>query len=377
MPRIDLVVSSPIPRSSRARQLEGMFDVPRSETTVREWHGNVDLSAKSWNVGLIVGTSGAGKSLCAKALFGEFESKLSWSKKSVIDDFPSDMPIGDIIEACQSVGFNTIPAWMRPYHVLSNGEKFRVELARRLLSQSDPVVVDEFTSVVDRQVAKIVSHAVQKMVRKNNRRFVAVSCHYDIVDWLQPDWILEPSIMALRWRSLQQRPQLQGCIRRVSWDTWRLFSPYHYMTSNMHRSARCYGLFVDDRIAAFAGLLFRPISNVRNNPSIVYGVSRLVTLPDFQGLGLSFRLVEHLGAAHRALGHRLHTYPAHPVFIRQFAKARGWVMINKPGRLTARTKISNVGRPELQFGGKRNAIFEYVGPSMDKSMAQKLLDRIE
>ena len=89
-----------------------------------------------------------------------------------------------------AVGFNTIPAWLRPYGVLSNGEKFRVDLARRLLEGGDLIAVDEFTSVVDRQVAKIGSHAVQKWARGKGRQFVAATCHYDLEDWLQPDWVL-------------------------------------------------------------------------------------------------------------------------------------------------------------------------------------------
>jgi hypothetical protein len=66
-----------------------------------------------------------------------------------------------------------------------------------------PLLVDEFSSVVDRQVAKIGAHAVQKWVRRNARQFVAVSCHYDIVDWLRPDWVLEPATMSFRWESLR------------------------------------------------------------------------------------------------------------------------------------------------------------------------------
>ena len=80
---------------------------------------------------------------------------------------------------------------MKPFSVLSTGEQFRVALARHLLSDDDPIVVDEFTSVVDRQVAHIGSIAVSKYVRKRDRKFIAVTCHYDVIEWLQPDWILE------------------------------------------------------------------------------------------------------------------------------------------------------------------------------------------
>jgi len=41
-------------------------------------------------------------------------------------------------------------------------------------------------------------------------------------------------------------------------------------------------------------------------------MSRLVTLPDYQGLGLAFALADRRGAAYKALGRQFHAYPAHP-----------------------------------------------------------------
>src|SRR6185295_19097477 len=101
------------------------------------------------------------------------------------------------------------PSWVKPLHVLSNGEQFRANLARTLAESPDIAVVDEFTSVVDRTVAKIGSAAVAKCVRASGRRFVAVSCHADIEEWLQPDWKYDVPAGKLSWRSLQRRPELQ------------------------------------------------------------------------------------------------------------------------------------------------------------------------
>ena len=70
----------------------------------------------------------------------------------------------------------------------------RVDLARALL-EKDFVCFDEFTSVVDRQVAQTSCLAVSKAVRKLNKKFVAVSCHYDILEWLQPDWVFDANTM--------------------------------------------------------------------------------------------------------------------------------------------------------------------------------------
>ena len=55
------------------------------------------------------------------------------------------------------------------------------------------VAFDEFTSVVDRTVAKVCSAAIAKGIRQGHIpcRFVAVTCHYDVAEWLEPDWVLD------------------------------------------------------------------------------------------------------------------------------------------------------------------------------------------
>lgn len=179
MPRVDLVVQSPVARTPRARQLEAMFDVPPAELSKLEWQGDVPLDDRQWSVGLIVGPSGCGKSTILRDLFGE-PATLQWGAASVIEDFSRDLTMKEIADVCQAVGFNTIPAWLRPYGVLSMGERFRVELGRRLLETPGTVVVDEFTSVVDRQIAKIGAHAFAKAWRRTGGQVVVLSCHYDI-----------------------------------------------------------------------------------------------------------------------------------------------------------------------------------------------------
>jgi ABC-type glutathione transport system ATPase component len=170
-------------RIPRVKQLSGRFDVPAQEKLSRHWEGDMPIDERDWNVGLIVGPSGAGKSSIKRQLFGEDRAS-TWQAKSVIDDFDERFTIAEVAQIGSAVGFNTIPAWMKPYAVLSTGEKFRIELARHLLEGADLVVVDEFTSVIDREVAAIGSHTVQKLVRKSGKRFVAVTCHYDVIDWL-------------------------------------------------------------------------------------------------------------------------------------------------------------------------------------------------
>lgn len=346
-----------------------MFDVPPSDKVSLRWTGEAPIHERPWNVGLIVGPSGSGKSTIAQSMFGEaYEPRLEWQGKSVIDDIKSGISVPDITAAFSSVGFNTIPAWLRPYAVLSTGEKFRVEMARRLLELPDPIVVDEFTSVVDRQVAKIGANAIQKIVRKNNRQFVAVGCHYDVIDWLQPDWVLEPSTMQFSWRSLQRRPAINIEVRRVEYALWRKFAPFHYLTADLPSSAACFVAFVEGQPAAFAGVLHFPHANVRN----IKRVSRLVTLPDWQGLGLAFVLVDALGSAYAAAGYRLRCYPAHPALVRGYDKSPRWSMQKKPGVMVDRRKSTTT---DIEFGGRPCAVFEYVGDALpNREQAVALLE---
>ena len=139
---------------------------------------------KNFKIGVIVGSSGSGKSTLLKH-FG-LEEQPEWNpNKSVISHF--DNP-EDGINRLSSVGFNSIPSWYKPYHVLSNGEKFRADLARKIKSNA---VIDEYTSVVDRNVAKAASVALSRYVKNNNLENIVIStCHMDIVDWLEPDWVI-------------------------------------------------------------------------------------------------------------------------------------------------------------------------------------------
>lgn len=356
-----------------------MFDVPISRTADLSWSGEVPIEGDDWSVGLIAGPSGAGKSTVARELFGSAALEPpTWGTGSVIDEFSLDHSVADISAICQSVGFNTVPAWLRPYHVLSTGEKFRVDLARRMLECpiGEPIVVDEFTSVVDRQVAKIGSHAVQKWVRRTGRQFVGVSCHYDVTDWLQPDWVFEPATMTFTRRSVQPRPRIPVCVAPAPYAAWRLFAPFHYLTAELNKSARCWVLYAgeDMQPAAFAGVLNRPHPRVND----VYGVSRLVTLPDWQGLGLAFVLADHVGGLYRAAGRRLRTYPAHPALIHAFDRSAMWSLKQRPGGLhpnRSGTLNGKTGAARMRQGERPNAVFEYAGPAMeDREEAARMLN---
>lgn len=373
--RVEVTVSVDVTPTTRMHQISSMFDAPIAAKASRSWSADVPIDQRPWSVGLIVGPSGSGKTTVARQLFGA-EQRIAWDHRSIVDNFDADLSIEQIADALSAVGFNTIPAWLRPFETLSNGERFRCMLARLLSTRDELVWMDEFTSVVDRQVARIASHAVARYVRsQSGRQFVAVGCHYDVIDWLQPDWILEPALMTFTWRSLQRRPGIAGIIKRASHDLWTMFAPHHYLTADLHRGARCFAAYVNDRPIAFAATLSLPVSNGRRAGESIVRVSRVVVLPDWQGCGLAFRLLESIGAAYTALGLRYRNYPAHPAFVRAHQrKPTVWRQVtNGATALTRQSSRASHSSSVGRHGGRPCSVFEYIGDKMDLSQAERLL----
>ena len=140
---------------------------------------------EKFKLGIIVGSSGSGKSTLLKN-FGVEEIPTWNNAKSIISHFASP---DEAINKMGAVGLNTIPSWYKSYDVLSNGEKFRADLARKLTSNT---VIDEYTSVVDRNVAKAASVSLSRYIKNNDIHNIVLStCHRDILEWLEPDWVID------------------------------------------------------------------------------------------------------------------------------------------------------------------------------------------
>lgn len=382
-----IVIESRVERTPRVVQARGMFDLADESVARNVWNVHAPLDERAWNIGLICGPSGSGKSTIAKGLLGPGpatlwqESLPDWpARQSVLDGFPDGQSMKEITALLGAVGFASPPAWLRPYLALSTGQQFRCDLARLLanLLPGTVGVMDEFTSVVDRTVARIGCAALAKAVRGSGKMFVAVSCHEDVVDWLQPDWILRADTGTFAWRELQRRPPVSIDLVRTTASAWPLFRAHHYLSHALNMSAVCFlGLIqldADARTGSGEEGSGQPavFSAWVNRLSAGGGrrEHRTVVLPDYQGIGVGMAVSTFLASMWKGLGQRATSTTTHPAFIAARKRHPDWRMVRKPSlTMSERGRNKRIDHATTRL----TAGFEYVGPAMSTERALRLL----
>jgi energy-coupling factor transporter ATP-binding protein EcfA2 len=362
--KVSIVRESPIENTGRVSQVLGMFDLQPEKTSRVEWHLDLEFP-DDWSIGLVVGTSGSGKTTIASELWGGHICQgFEWdARKSVIDGFPAATGIKDVVALLSSVGFSSPPNWLRPFHVLSNGEQFRVIIARALAEHTDLVVLDEFSSVVDRNVAKIASAAVAKTVRSRKQKMIAVSCHFDIAEWLEPDWILDMNTGKLSVGRSLRRPDIELQIFRVNHPAWALFRHAHYLDTNLNKAAVCFIVTWNSVPVAFSSWLPLVSGTLAN----ACREHRTVTLPDFQGVGIGNAVSAYCASMWRGLGKRAFSTTSHPAMIRSRARSPLW-RISRSTSFAAKDKSASIRHSTSRL----TTGFEFIGDPMPKAEAIRL-----
>jgi ABC-type lipoprotein export system ATPase subunit/GNAT superfamily N-acetyltransferase len=325
-----------------------------------EWDGTTSFEVptisipEEFNIGLIVGPSGSGKSTIAQEI-GEYTPP-RWDKGKTIAAHFADSQ--DAIDRLTGVGLNSVPAWCKPYNVLSTGEKHRADIARSLGSGA---VIDEYTSVIDRNVAQSMSVAVSRFIRKNGlKRVVFVTCHYDVAEWLNPCWIYETRSRKMLPRGGLQRSTIQLEIIPCGIEAWSMFRDHHYLSGNINRGSRCWLAVWRNTPVAFLSALALPNPYLEN----AWREHRTVVHPDFQGMGLGVRCSDAVGDVFLAEGKRYFSKTAHPRMGEYREKSPKWRATSK-NRMRRQDykneRISKESKNKLMHADRFCYSHEYIG----------------
>lgn len=331
--------------SYRAARVKSLFNCESGANFSLD--AELPLEDNDWKIGVVVGPSGSGKTSIGKAIWkdaGIYDGDEGWDRdKPIIDCINPEGDFDGVTGALSSVGLGSVPAWLRPYGVLSNGEKFRAGLARIIAEGKDKVIIDEFTSVVDRQVAKIGASAFQKAFRRSDGQAILLSCHYDILDWLEPDWIFDTASGKLERGRLRRRPKIELEVFQTDGSYWPTFEPHHYLKLPRMIAAKYYVGFVDGEAVAHLAV----------SPKLEIGgmrACRMVVMPEWQGAGVGLRFLSDVCRLQFTEANKFHErtkavyfHTSHPALCSALRRDKRWVQVSQ-----------SMGKPPTGKGIKKN-----------------------
>lgn len=300
------------------------FDIQnREETSVSVPMNLGEAKNFDWNIGVILGGSGSGKTTILKKM-GDVKKVNFDAEKPLISNFDWLEP-KEATLVLTSMGLSSVPTWLRPFHTLSNGEQYRATLAYLVASakNGEVILIDEYTSVVDRDVAKAMSFALQKYIRRENKRIILASCHYDILEWLMPDWTYSPQKGGVLERGdwlRQGRPQIELQVSRVEPNTWDFFKKHHYLTEEVNKSCQCILFEWNKKPIAICCILNTP----RKGMGEAMAISRIVVNPDYQGMGIGYSLCCFIGGIYTQRRNRIFIKTVNPALGMKFNNSKEW-----------------------------------------------------
>ncbi len=177
--------------SARVIEISDAFGVGIDET-----HKHIiveNLIIPEFNILYLTGMSGSGKS----SLLNEFKKEYGFLEPLFDED--SDEPIIDTIGKdleeslylLNLVGLGEAFLYVKPFKILSDGQKYRFKIAKLIESNQDVWCIDEFCSFLDRTTAHIVSYNIQKIARRLKKKVIVATAHNDLQDFLQADYVFD------------------------------------------------------------------------------------------------------------------------------------------------------------------------------------------
>lgn len=371
--------------SYRAERVKSLFNVETgadvkitADLPIESEHWQDENGQGDWQLGVIVGRSGTGKTSIGKQIWEDTPIyNPTWqADKPIIDQIATNDSIDKATACLSAVGLGSVPAWLRPYQVLSNGEQFRANLAKALADKPNRLIIDEFSSVVDRQIACIGASAFAKAwKRTKGKQAVLLTCHYDVLDWIEPDWVYNTDTgefsvnRGLLWR----KPPIAFVIYQTNWRFWELFEPHHYLKMPKMIASTNY-------VAVVGGELVAHLA-VSTLPGLIEArACRLVVMPEWQGAGIGMRFLnavcqmwlEGNNRYNKPMRTIFHT--SHPNLAQALRRDKKWTQISAKlhggNKLRSRqTMVKASGKNTGSgYGGHFRAVqgFRYLGENFDE-----------
>ncbi|HBM2881089.1 TPA: ABC transporter [Klebsiella oxytoca] len=190
---INVAFQTRVNKTIRTLEIAESFGLGLDE---KEWilYDNLELDIARGDVVYVTGQSGSGKSVILR----ELQSLMAKNGQTVasIDDFvfQDDTNVidqlgkttSDALGLLSMAGLNDAYLFVRKPSEMSDGQKYRLKIAKLIESGADVWVADEFGAVLDRVTAQVVASNLQRAARAAGATVIVATTHEDLKNALRP-----------------------------------------------------------------------------------------------------------------------------------------------------------------------------------------------
>lgn len=190
---INVAFNTRVNKTIRTLEIAESFGLGLDE---KAWalYDNLELDIERGDVVYVTGQSGSGKSVVLRELQRLMAD--AGQRVASIDDFvfADDTNVidqlgkttSDALGLLSMAGLNDAYLFVRKPSEMSDGQKYRLKIAKLIESGADVWVADEFGAVLDRVTAQVVASNLQRAARAVGATVIVATTHEDLKNALRP-----------------------------------------------------------------------------------------------------------------------------------------------------------------------------------------------
>ena len=189
-----------------------------------------------------------------------------------------------------------------------------------------------------------------------------------------PDWVFNTDTMQFSTKNLDEQKKNRPALCLSIYETkqkreyWENFRKYHYLNHGLNIAARVFVCYVNGHLAGFCAVLPQP-HPIRKH---IWRVSRIVVLPDYQGVGIASTMMNNIANAFLNEGTTICIVTSNRAMIGSMQKSPLWKCVDI-SRKQCRTGAKSL--PHQSGKHRITASFEFIGNDAVRTKAANNTDK--